>query len=125
MKSLKRLAVVLAAAVTGSLVSVVPANATVPTIAVSVNGTPVTTAASSVTPAAVTVPADNSVDAADAVKFELTGVLAGSTISVSAINALVVPALATVALPVTASAGASTYSVNVGTGTTRYLLCIY
>lgn len=118
MKSIKKLAVVLAAALTGSFLSVMPANATVPTIAVSVNGTPVTTAASSVTPASVTVPSDNSVDAADAVRFELTGVLAGTTVSVNAINALVVPTLATVAIPVSASAGAAAWSVNVGTGTT-------
>lgn len=118
MKSFKKLAVVLAAALTGSFLSVMPANATVPTIAVSVNGTPVTTAASSVTPASVTVPSDNSVDAADAVKFEITGVAVGTTISVNAVNALVVSALATVAVPVTASAGAAAWSVNVGTGTT-------
>lgn len=118
MKSIKTMAAVLSVALTGAFLSALPANAAVPTIAVSINGTPVTTAASSVTPASVTVPSDNSVDAADAVKFELTGVDTGTTVSVSAINALVVPALATVAIPVTASAGATTWSVNVGTGTT-------
>lgn len=118
MKSFKKLAVVLSAALTGAFLSALPSSATVPTIALSVNGTAVTTAASSVTPASVTVPSDNSVDAADAVKFELTGIATGTTVSVNAINALVVPALSTVALPVTAAAGVATWSVNVGTGTT-------
>lgn len=118
MKSFKKIAVVLAAALTGSFLSMMPANATVPTIAVSINGAPVTTAASSVTPATVSVPADNSVDATDAVRFDLTGLSAGATISVSTINVLVVPALATVAVPVSASAGATSWSTNTGTGTT-------
>lgn len=118
MKSFKKIAVVLAAALTGSFLSVMPANANVPTIAVSVNGAPVTTAASSTTPATVLVPADNSVDVTDAVKFELTGLLAGATVSVSTINALVVPALASVAVPVSASAGVGTWTTNTGTGTT-------
>jgi len=117
-KSIKKLAVVLAAVLAGSFLSVMPANANVPTIAVSINGAPVTTAASSVTPATVSVPADNSVDATDAVKFELTGLVAGATVSVSTINVLVVPALATVAVPVPASAGTTTWSTNTGTGTT-------
>jgi hypothetical protein len=52
------------------------------------------------------------------VKFALTGVDTGTVVSVTAVNALIVPALATVAVPVTASAGSTTWSVNTGTGTT-------
>jgi hypothetical protein len=115
---IKKLSLLVAAALAGSFLSVVPASASVPTIAVSINGTAVTTAANAATPATVTVPADNSVDAADAVKFALTGVETGTVVSVTAVNALVIPALATVAVPVTASAGAATWSVNTGTGTT-------
>jgi len=115
--SLKKLALVTAAALTGSLLSVAPASA-VPTIAVSVAGTAVTTAAAAATPATVTVPADNSVDAADAVKFELTGVETGTVVSAVAANALIVPALATLSAPVTASAGSAALTINTGTGTT-------
>ena len=114
---IKKLSLLVAAALAGSFISVVPASANVPTIAVSINGTAVTTSANAATPATVTVPADNSVDAADAVRFALTGIETGTVISVTTVNAFVVPALATVLAPVTASAGATTLSVNTGTGT--------
>jgi len=115
---IKKISLLVAAALAGSFLSVTPASAAVPTIAVSINGTAVTTAVNAATPATVTVPADNSVDAADAVKFALTGVDTGTVVSVTAVNAFIVPALATVAVPVTASAGSTTWSVNTGTGTT-------
>lgn len=118
MKLVKRFAAVLSAALVGSVLSVIPAQATVPTIALSINEVAVTTAASSATPATVSVPADNSVNAVDAVKFDLTGLAAGSIINASAVNASLVSALATETVPVTASAGASTWSINTGTGTT-------
>ena len=115
---IKKLSLLVAAALAGSFLSVAPASAAVPTIAVSINGTAVTTAVAAATPATVTVPADNSVDAADAVKFALTGVDTGTVVSAVATNAFIVPALATVAAPVTAAAGSATFSVSTGTGTT-------
>jgi len=115
---IKKLSLLVAAALAGSFLSVAPASANVPTIAVSINGTAVTTAAVANTPATVPVPADNSVDAADAVKFALTGIETGTVVSVVAVNAFVIPALATSTVPVTASAGSATYSVSTGTGTT-------
>lgn len=115
---IKKLSLLVAAALAGSFLSVAPASAAVPTIAVSINGVAVTTAAVAATPATVTVPSDNSVDAADAVKFSLTGVDTGTVVVAVATNAFIIPALATVAAPVTASAGSATYSVSTGTGTT-------
>ena len=117
MNSFKKISLVVSAALAGTMLSVVPASA-VPSIAVSVAGTPVTTAAVATTPATVTVPADNAVDAADAVKFELTGIETGTVVNVSVTNASVVTALHDVAAPVNAAAGAPTLSVNTGTGTT-------
>lgn len=116
MNSLKKTAFVIAAALTGTLIATPVANA-VPTISVSVNGSSVSALAPTA-PATVTVPADNSVDSADAVKFSITGIDTGTVVSAVATNALIVPALATVAAPVTAAAGSATFSVNTGTGTT-------
>jgi len=115
---IKKLSMLVAAALAGSFLSVVPASAAVPTIAVSINGTAVTTAANAATPATVTVPADNSVDAADAVKFVLTGIDTGTVVSVTAVNAFIIPTLATVSSPATASAGVTGLEIKTGTGTT-------
>jgi hypothetical protein len=115
---IKKLSLLVAAALAGSFLSVAPASAAVPTIAVSINGTAVTTAANAATPATVTVPADNSVDAADAVKFALTGIDTGTVVSVTAVNAFIITTLATVASPATASAGVTGLEIKTGTGTT-------
>ena len=111
---IKKLSLLVAAALAGSFLSVAPASATVPTIAVSINGTAVTTAAVAATPATVTVPADNSVDAADAVKFALTGVETGTVVTVVAVNAFIITSLTS---PVPASAGAAGLEIKTGTGT--------
>lgn len=118
MNSFKKISLVIAAALTGTMLAIVPANA-VPTIAVSVNTVADTDANTLAGAAVVTVPADNKVEAADAVKFALTGVDTGTVVSVvSAGGALIVPALHTTAAPVTSAAGVTSYSVNTGTGTT-------
>jgi hypothetical protein len=118
MNSFKKISLVIAAALTGTMLAIVPANA-VPTIAVSVNTVADTDANTLAGAAVVTVPSDNKVDAADAVKFALTGVDTGTVVSaVSAGGALIVPALHTTAAPVTSAAGVTSYSVNTGTGTT-------
>lgn len=115
---IKKLSLLVAAALAGSFLSVAPASANVPTIAVSINGTAVTTATVANTPATVTVPADNSVDAADAVKFALTGIETGTVVTVVAVNALITPTLATSTSPVTASGGFTGLEIKTGTGTT-------
>jgi hypothetical protein len=68
--------------------------------------------------AVVTVPSDNKINAADAVKFALTGVDTGTVVSVVTSGAFIVPALHTTTAPVTSASGVTSYSVNTGTGTT-------
>jgi hypothetical protein len=100
-----------------SLIGATPANAA-PTIALSINGVVISTAAVSTTPASVTVPSDNSVDAVDAVRFFLTNVDAGTTVTVAATNSFIVPSLSTTLNPVRSNAGVTSANYNVGTGTT-------
>ena len=116
----RRKSVASAAVVAGlllSFLSAIPAQAAA-TVALTVNGVGITTATSSSTPASVSVPSDNSVDAADAVRFSLTGVDAGSTVTVAATNAFVVSTLTTTLNPVKSNSGVTSASYNVGTGTT-------
>ena len=100
-----------------SLIGASPANAA-PTIALSINGVVISTASVSTTPASVTVPSDNSIDAVDAVRFSLTGVDTGSTVTVAATNAFIISSLSTTLNPVKSNAGVTSASYNVGTGTT-------
>ena len=108
------------AVVAGLLLSLLTAtNAqAVATVSLSVNGVAITSATSSSTPASVSVPSDNTVDAADAVRFSLTGVDAGSTITVAATNALVVSTLSTTLNPIRSNSGVTSANYSVGTGTT-------
>ena len=100
-----------------SLIGATPANAA-PTIALSINGVVISNANVASSPASVTVPADNSVDAVDAVRFYLTGVDAGTTVTVAATNAFIVPVLTTTLNPVRSNAGVASANYSVGTGTT-------
>ena len=100
-----------------SFLSAIPAQAAA-TVTLTVNGVGITTATSSSTPASVSVPSDNSVDAADAVRFSLTGVDTGSTVTVAATNAFVVSTLSTTLNPVRSTTGVTSANYNVGTGTT-------
>lgn len=117
---MKKIISAAAIALAASMIVASPANA-VPTISVT-NGagsSVTTTASTATTPATATVPSDNKVDAADAVTFEMTGIDTGTVVSVVATNASIVTALHNPAgTAVTASAGAASYSVNTGTGTT-------
>jgi hypothetical protein len=94
-----------------------PASAAVMTVAVDLAGTANTTASAIATPASLPVPADNSIDAADALKFVAT-VDTGTSVSVVATNATIVSALHTSAAPVGASSGTSSLTIATGTGTT-------
>ena len=77
MNSFKKVSLVIAAALTGTVLAIVPAHA-VPTIAVTVSTVADTDANTLAGAAVVTVPSDNKVNAADAVKFALTGVDTGT-----------------------------------------------
>ncbi len=105
------------AAMTLGTIVATPASAAVMTVAVDLAGTANTTASSISTPAALPVPADNTVDAADALKFVAT-VDTGTVVSVVATNATIVSALHTTAAPVTSASGSSSLSIATGTGTT-------
>lgn len=118
MNSFKKIALAVSAALVGSLVLVAPANAGVPTVAVSVNNVADNDANTIAGAAVATVPADNKVEAADAVKFALTNVDVGTTVVVSTVKASVVSALNTANAPVTSKSGSNSLSIAVGTGTT-------
>ena len=117
MNSFKKIALAVVAAMTTATIVASPASAAVMTVAVSLDGTANTTASAIATPASLPVPADNTIDAADALKFVAT-VDTGTNVSVSATNATIVSALHTSAAPVSASSGSSSLTIATGTGTT-------
>jgi hypothetical protein len=117
MNSFKKIALAMVAAMTLGTLVATPASAAVMTVAVSLDGTANTTASAIATPASLPVPADNSVDAADALKFVAT-VDAGTSVTAVATNATIVSALHTSAAPVGATSGSSSLTVATGTGTT-------
>lgn len=117
MNKFKKLGVATAAVIAAATLSALPATAAVST-ALSVGGSSVSTGTVASNPAVLPVPADNSVDSADALKIALTGLDTGTVVSANATNASIIPAVAAVNAPVTASAGTSTLSISTGTGTT-------
>jgi hypothetical protein len=117
MNSFKKIALAMVAAMTLGTIVASPASAAVMSVAVELAGTANTTASSISTPASLPVPADNSVDAADALKFVAT-VDTGTVVSVVTTNATIVSALHTTAAPVTSASGSSSLSIATGTGTT-------
>jgi len=117
MNSFKKIALAMVAAMTLGTMVASPASAAVMSVAVDLAGTPNTTASAIATPASLPVPADNTVDAADALKF-VTTVDTGTAVSVVATNATIVSALHTSAAPVSASSGSGSLTIATGTGTT-------
>ena len=117
MNSFKKIALGLVAAMTLGTVIATPASAAVMTVAVSLDSVANTTNSAIATPAALPVPADNTVDAADALKFVAT-VDVGTSVTAVATNATIVSALHTTAAPVGASSGSSSLTIATGTGTT-------
>ena len=117
MNSFKKIALAMVAAMTLGTMVATPASAAVMTVAVDLAGTANTTASAIATPASLPVPADNTVDAADALKFVAT-VDTGTVVSVVTTNATIVSALHTTAAPVTSASGSSSLSIATGTGTT-------
>jgi hypothetical protein len=93
------------------------ANANAGTVTLTVAGSAATGGTVVTTPVSLPVPADNSIDAADALKIAVTSVDTGTVVTAVATNATIVPALATSTAPVTASNGTSTLSIATGTGT--------
>ena len=117
MNSFKKIALAMVAAMTLGTMVATPASAAVMTVAVSLDSVANTTNSAIATPASLPVPADNTVDAADALKFIAT-VDVGTSVSVVATNATIVSALHTSAAPVGATSGSSSLTIATGTGTT-------
>jgi hypothetical protein len=89
-----------------------------PVVALSVNGVTITTANVASTPAVVSVPSDHRIEAVDALRFSLSGIVAGTSVSVTAQNAFIVSNLNSLLTPVTSTSGTTSATFNVGTGTT-------
>ena len=106
MNSFKKISLVMAAALAGTVLGTATAQA-VPTIAVTVSTVADTDANTLAGAAVVTVPSDNKVDAADAVKFALTGVDTGTVVTATSSNAFIVAALWDAAAPVTSASGST------------------
>ena len=125
MKSFKKIALALVAAMTMSTLVATSASAA-PMVITSVKKntgtvasptwTAQTAGTAATTPITIPVPTDNSVDSLDVVEFVVT-VDTGTAVTVTATNAVVVDAFATTTAPVTASSGSATWTKNVGTGT--------
>lgn len=113
--TIKKIAIAAIAALTIGAFSV-PANAAV-SAALTVDGTAVESATSA-NPVLLPVPTDNSIDSEDALKVIVSDLAHNTAVTVSATNATVVPALATVDAPVTATSGSANFTGNSTTGTT-------
>lgn len=116
MKSFKKIAVGVVAAMSIATLVATPASAATTTL--TVGGSSVSTGSSVTNPVVLPVPADNSIDSADALKIAISGLDTGTVVSAVATNATIVSALATSAAPVTSASGSSTISISTGTGTT-------
>jgi len=117
MNSFKKVSLIIAAALTSTMLVSPAANANAGTVTLTVAGTAATGGTVVTTPVSLPVPADNSVDAADALKIAVTAVDTGTVVTAVAVNATLVPALSATGAAVTATSGSSTLSIATGTGT--------
>lgn len=120
MKSFKKIALGMVAAMAMGMLVATPASAATTTLTVG-GSAPATAGTTAATAIALPVPADNSVDSADALKIAITGLDTGTVVSAVSTNGKIVTALSTVSAPVTASAGSTSASISTGTGTTADL----
>ena len=120
MKSFKKIALGVVAAMTMGTLIATPASAAPMTVALATGatfGTANTTASDIATPAQLAVPSDNEVNAVDVLRITAT-VDAGTSVSATCTNCTIVSALHTSTAPVNASSGSSSLTVATGTGTT-------
>jgi hypothetical protein len=116
MNSFKKVSLIIAAALTSTMLVSPAANANPGTVTLTVGNSAAVGGTVVGTPVSLPVPADNSIDVSDALKISVTLVDTGTVVTALATNATIVPALATSSAPVTASSGSSTLSVSTGTG---------
>jgi hypothetical protein len=115
MNSFKKVSLIIAAALTSTMLVSTAANAATTTLTVA--GSAATGGTAATAPVTLPVPSDNSVDAADALKITVSGSdITGTSITAVATNATIVPAI-TGTTVVTASSGSGSLVLNVGTGT--------
>jgi hypothetical protein len=117
MNSFKKVSLIIAAALTSTMLVSPAAQANAGTVTLTVAGSAATGGTVVTTPVSLPVPADNTIDAADALKIAVTGVDTGTVVTAVAVNATIVPALSASGAVVTASSGSSTLSIATGTGT--------
>lgn len=120
MKSFKKIALAVVAAMTMGTLIATPASAAPMTVALATGatfGTANTTASDIATPAQLTVPSDNEVNAVDVLRIIAT-VDTGTSVTATATNATIVSALHSSAAPVTSSSGSASLTIATGTGTT-------
>ena len=117
MKNIKKVSLIIAAALTSTMLVTPAAQANAGTVTLTVAGSAATGGTVVTTPVSLPVPADNSIEAADALKIAVTSVDTGTVVTAVAVNATIVPALAATGSAVTASSGTSTLSIATGTGT--------
>ena len=111
------IAIASAVALVGTMLIAGPANASSATLTVA-GSAPATAGTSSATAIALPVPSDNDVSSADALRIALSGVTAGSNVTVTATNAKIVTAVTSGSTIVKVDSGVSTATISTGTGTT-------
>jgi hypothetical protein len=119
MTSLKKplIAIASAVALVGTMLVAGPANASSATLTVA-GASPASAGTASASAIALPVPSDNDVSSADALRIALSGVTAGSNVTVTATNAKIVTAVTSGSTTVKVDSGVSTATISTGTGTT-------
>jgi len=116
MNSFKKIALVVAAALTMStMVSVVPANAAT---TLTVGGSAATGGTTAAAPVSLPVPDSNNVLAANALKIAVDSLTANTVVTAVATNGKILTTIGTTSAPVAASSGSTSVSYNTGSGTT-------
>ena len=110
------IAIASAVALAGAMLVAVPANANTATLTIA--GSSASGGTTAATAIAVPVPADNDVSSADALRIALTGVANNTVVTASATGLKLVTKVTVGSEVVKADAGASSVSVNTGSGTT-------
>jgi hypothetical protein len=119
MTSLKKplIAIASAVALVGTMLVAGPANASSATLTVA-GASPASAGTSSASAIALPVPSSNDVNSANALRIALSGVTAGSNVTVTATNAKIVTAVSSGSTTVKVDSGVSTATIPTGTGTT-------
>jgi hypothetical protein len=111
------IAIASAVALVGTMLVAGPANASSATLTVA-GASPASAGTASASAIALPVPSNNDVSSANALRIALSGVTAGSNVTVTATNAKIVTAVTSGSTIVKVDSGVSTATIPTGTGTT-------